>query len=430
MPVPVRSLIVVCLGSAFAIPVAAQTPAAKCDSPAGSFLRRAAGKAAFEPLPANAVVAEGDLLVGLPGAVLTSGNGNVVVTSRADYEGTSPLPVLETAVGLNPAAGVDLDVTLDRGRIDLTNRKPFGRSAVRVRFQKLQWVVGLDKPDTRVAVEVISRWPAGAAFHRTPADGNEPVGAAVLVVLAGSADVSDGKTTLALSAPPGPAMVEWSGTAAPLAAARLDKLPAWADPTASATPAGKEVVDAAETLRMAFATGVIGPSLDKMLASAKPTERRVGLIAAGATDDLERLTRAVADPNNWDFAVSALRHWVGRGPGQDVVLFKHLVEARGFTPAQAETVVRLLHGFTAEDQARPETYEVLIEYLQNEQAGVRGLAAWHLARLAPAGKGIAYRPAATKAECEPAYRAWKALVPPGQLPPTAPPTSPTPRSSP
>jgi hypothetical protein len=411
MPVPVVAL---CLLAA----APGQPPAAaKTDAPAGSFLRRVA--AGFEPLPANAPVATGEFLVALPGATLVSANGAVAVTCRADLEGTSPLPILETAVAVNPPADLDLDITLDRGRIDLVNRKPTGRAVARVTFGPLKWVVGLDSPGTRAAVEVISRWPAGSAFHRVPTDGHDPAGAAVLVVLAGTAFVSDGRTTLALSAPPGPAMVEWASTEnRPLAARRLDALPAWADP-ARVSPAVKEARDAAEVLRAAFAAGPVGPALDKLLASAKPAEKRVGLIAAGATDDLERLTRAVAgaaDPAVWDFGVSVLRHWVGRGPGQDLALFKYLVGVRQFTPAQAETVVRLLHGFSADDRARPETFEVLIEYLQNEQAAVRTLSAWHLSRLVPAGKGVPFRPAATRAECEAAYKAWKALIPAGQVP--------------
>ena len=414
MPAPVAVLCL--LAVAPAQPPAA---AAKSESPAGSFLRRTAPASAFEPLPANATVAAGELLVALPGATLISANGSVGLTCRADFEGTSPLPVLETALALDQPAGVDLDVTLDRGRIDLVNRTPSGRAVVRVKFGPLRWVVGLDTPGTRAAVEVISRWPAGSAFHRVPTDGHDPTGAAVLVVLAGTASVSDGRTTLALSAPPGPAMVEWASLdARPLTAIRLDALPAWADST-RVSPAVKEARDAAEVLRTGLAAGPVGSALDMALASAKPAEKRVGLIAAGATDDLDRLTRSVAegaDPALWDFGVSVLRHWVGRGPGQDLMLFKYLVGVRQYTPAQAETVVRLLHGFSPEDRARPETYEVLIEYLQNDQAAVRNLAAWHLARLAPAGRTIGFRPSATRAECEAAYKAWKNVIPTGQVP--------------
>jgi hypothetical protein len=64
---------------------------------------------------------------------------------------------------------------------------------------------------------------------------------------------------------------------------------------------------------------------------------------------------------------------------------------------------------------------VLIEYLTHDMAAIRNLAAWHLIRLVPAGKSIGYKPGSTKAECEPVYRAWKKLVPTGQLPAPTPP---------
>ena len=161
-------------------------------------------------------------------------------------------------------------------------------------------------------------------------------------------------------------------------------------------------------------------ALDKFLASGVPAERRVGLIAAGAFDDLDRLTAALAgetDRGAWEFGVSVLRHWLGRAAGQDAALLKFLTGPAGYTPAQAETAVLLLHGFAPDDRDRPETYEVLIEYLQADRPLVRNLAAWHLARLVPAGKAIPFRPNAGKAAVAESYAAWKALVPAGKLPP-------------
>lgn len=420
---PRPHLAVIIVGvAAFATRAESPTRAGKSESPPGSFLVRAKGQQGFEPLRGDLIKA-GELLVALPGATVISASGAVAVTSRSDFEGTSPLPILETAFSLNPARDADLDLTLDRGRIDLTNRKPTGAATARVRFQQLEWVIGLDSPGARVGLEVISRWPAGSEFHRNPSDGHEPVGSAVLIVLNGSAHVSDGKSTLALQAPPGPAMVEWSSAAdSPLGAAKLQQLPAWAEIGAEPSGAVRKTRQAAEQLRKEFADGIIGAAVGQLIRSPDPNERRVGLIAAGATDDLGRMLAAVSgtgDPDTWDFGVSALRHWVGRSAGQDVALYRFLTDTQGFTAAQAETLVRLLHGFSAEDRAKPETYEVLIEYLQSEQPAIRNLSAWHLRRLVPKGKEIPFRPSASKAECVSAYDAWKAMIPAGQLPPDA-----------
>src|SRR5262249_53961514 len=115
--------------------------------------------------------------------------------------------------------------------------------------------------------------------------------------------------------------------------------------------------------------------------------------------------------------VEALRAWVGRGPGQDQALYEFLQKEKKFTKAQAEIAVQLLHNYDEADRERPETYELLIGYLRSERPAVRELAAWHLYRMAPAGKDIPFDPGASREELDKAYKAWKKLVPTGQLPP-------------
>ena len=121
----------------------------------------------------------------------------------------------------------------------------------------------------------------------------------------------------------------------------------------------------------------------------------------GALDDLPRLGQALMSaksPDVWDAAVKAMRHWIGRGPGQDQKLYHGLIEKRGFKPAEAEKVLQLLHSFSDQEVAEPELYEVLINNLNDEKLAIRGLAHWHLVRLAPAGKTIPYDPLASKEE--------------------------------
>ena len=61
----------------------------------------------------------------------------------------------------------------------------------------------------------------------------------------------------------------------------------------------------------------------------------------------------------------------------------------------------------------PDTYLVLIHYLDHKNQGVRTLAHWHLVRLAPAGKLIPYDAAAPEADRQAAVRRWQALIPEG-----------------
>src|SRR6185312_3296344 len=123
--------------------------AAQATSPAASFVARASGASDFFPLPENGELRTGDLIVALPGASFTSKNGSVAVKSLADYDGKSPLPVLETAFTLNEAKDVDLDIALDRGRVDFTNVKAEGAAVVRARFWNQSWKITLDAKGTR-----------------------------------------------------------------------------------------------------------------------------------------------------------------------------------------------------------------------------------------------------------------------------------------
>src|SRR5262249_17590328 len=118
----------------------------------------------------------------------------------------------------------------------------------------------------------------------------------------------------------------------------------------------------------------------------------------------------------WDNGVLALRHWIGRAPGQDMKLFQAMLKEGKFTEKQAGTVMQLLHSFGEDDMAHPETYDVLIMYLNHEKVAIRGLAHWHLVRMVPEGEQIGYSPFDPKEKREKAIEEWKKLLPEGKLP--------------
>jgi hypothetical protein len=401
--------------------------AARATSPAGSLSARRSEADGFNVLTENADLSTGGLLLLLPGATLESKNKAVGLKSLADYDGTSPLPILETALTLNEPKDADLDLTLDRGRIDLTNTKAGGAAVARVRFWDQSWKVTLDSPGTRVAVELCGRWPAGARF-KPATKGTDPlpvpVASLVLLVTNGSAAVDVGGVTLGLKSPPGPALVEWDsiGGARP-EQLKLEKLPAWADPDTALSDAGKKSAAAVERFREARAANPT-EAVRTFLASTDPLDRRVALVTLGATDDLAGLARILngaKTDEEWNFGPTILRHWLGRCPGQDQKFYDLLISpATGYSPAHARIIMQLLFGFAPDDLRRPETFEVLIDYLTHDQAAIRNLAAWHLVRLVPQGKSIAFKPGGTKEDCAAAYQAWKKLVPTGHLPPAAP----------
>jgi hypothetical protein len=146
--------------------------------------------------------------------------------------------------------------------------------------------------------------------------------------------------------------------------------------------------------------------------------RRATVYGSAALDNLGPTLDGLADKHDdvRDAAAQALRAWIGRGPGQDLKLYDYLQKEKKFTRAHAATALELLHSFGDDELARPETYEVLIADLRHERPAIRGLAAWQLYRLVPAGKAIAYDPTGSPEELDKTYKAWKKLLPSGKVP--------------
>ncbi len=401
---------------------------AKVTSPPASFVARQAEGKPFEVLRTGADIHSGDTLVALPGASLVSNDGGVAVKSFADYDSRSPLPILETALVLAVAEkGENLSFLLDRGRVDVTNQKASGEAVVSVRFADQKWTIKLAEPGARVALEYCGRWPAGTRFKLADPKGQMkgpvPVSSLVLLVLSGTVQVSSRDSTLALTAPPGPAMLEWDSIAGGLVRPqKVTAIPEWADSTAAPSSAAKRVAAAIEKFRAARAEDP-SAALKEFLSSRDPVEQRVAMVTLGAQDDLAALGESLGAAKRleeWDFGITVLRHWLGRCPGQEQKFYQRLTSVRGYSPAQAEIVVQLLFGFSPAEVRAPETYQVLIDYLAHEKPAVRNLAAWHLVRLVPQGREIPFKPSGTVLEAAKTQEAWKKLIPMGELPPRPP----------
>jgi uncharacterized protein (TIGR03000 family) len=360
------------------------------------------------------------LYLGLPGAMIASRNGAVHVTLRTDID--SPLPVLEPAVILHDSADCDLDFTLDRGRIDVVNVKKEGPARVRIHAWGATWEATLDKPGAKLAMEVLGRWRAGAPFKVEPGPWDVPAANILFLVLAGDVYLKHQGTQFALSAPPGPAMIRWNNFAGmDPTPQRLDKLPAWAEiPKDEATQKRvKKLLQIRDRLVAGFSSKGVGPTLDEFVASDDPLVRFAGIVYLGATDDLPRLGRVIhesKDPETWNDVVRVLRHWLGRAPGQDQRFYKGLIAVKDYKPVQAASLIEMLHGFKDSDREQPALYEMLINYLVDSHAAMRGMAHWHLVRLVPAGRSIPYDRMAPREELLKAQQAWKKLIPKGTVP--------------
>jgi hypothetical protein len=160
----------------------------------------------------------------------------------------------------------------------------------------------------------------------------------------------------------------------------------------------------------------VAKAVAHLLGSSERFPRLVGVATAGALDDLPGLLDAFADPKHpevRDRAVVALRSWMAQKPGQLRRLYSALTEDRKMPPKQALSAICLLKGFNDHEHADPALVQVLIDSLEHPALAIRELSHWHLSRLAPAGKSIAYDAAAPVETRQRAVAAWRALIPAG-----------------
>src|SRR5262249_48900221 len=150
----------------------------------------------------------------------------------ADLVEISPHQGMESAVVLyDPPRNVDLDFVLDRGLVDLTNRKDKGPAHVHVHYQKESWELTLAEPGTRVALELYGRWAKGPPSQKTPAKvPEEPTAHLTILVVKGQVEVKHTRHQYAMRAPPGPAILLWNSASEDEPPQKLDKLPPRADP--------------------------------------------------------------------------------------------------------------------------------------------------------------------------------------------------------
>jgi hypothetical protein len=405
----------VAVGRAAEVAAKDKAAVAKCTDVAGALMERTA-PGSWQPLKTGAEVPAGKLLVALPRADIRSRNGAVDLMLVADVGKRGPYPVLESAVVVNDDPAVDLDVTLVRGIIGLTNRKAKGPATVRLRFRRTIWNVTLLEPGAFAGAELYARHPPGLP---TLHDGKveEPTVNVVLRVLKGQAFVDMDGVGHRLQAPPGPAQVVWHSVDRHPVIQRLEKLPL---PILPQDEKERAIFDAVAAASRSLTEQAIPAALDRLAKSDKKVDRLVGVTWMGALDQMPQLLGALADARHADVrdqAILVLRQWIGRDAAKVGKLYQALKEHLHNSDVTARTVVQLLFGFNDEERAQPATYELLIGDLMHKQLPVRELAYWHLVRLAPTGRDIPYDAAGGEAQRRRAVEQWQALIPEGRLPP-------------
>jgi hypothetical protein len=393
---------------------------ARLRSPIGTLLQRGGDKGWQTPMLYDAVPASVQL-VALPGARanLEIQEGDLRLILAGNLPEFSSTPVLESAVTLaHPAAGVDLEFFLDRGRVLIENHKENGPARVRARIHKKSLDFELLDKKSVVALELFSRWPAGAPFFKKPKADHKPVGELIFLVAKGKAVLELNNQKQPLGAPILYRFDTLRGVEGPLP---LKKIPDWLLPKEDQPEKVRNLQAAVEKLRRGIADKGLKTTIASAGESTESSVREVAAYSGTAVDHPAAGIAALKDVRSKEVraaGVQALMHYAGRGSAEDVKLYEALIAGK-LKVGEAAIVMELLHGFGAEARARPEIYDTLITYLQSDQLAVRELAAWNLYRLVPQGKSIAYDAAAPVEERARAQAAWRKLIPEGQVPKTA-----------
>lgn len=384
---------------------------------------------AFERVRPGESVYSRDLLVALPGfqADIVPASKGVKLTLFGNLPEMSDSHVLESAVVLHDTSHYDIDFTHLRGRIILTNTKEKGEAKAWLRTDTVGVQFTLAAPGDQVAVEIYGRWAPGMPFSLRRSDDNEPIILWDVYALKGRLDIKAGPNEWRMAEPPGRAHFHGDSLHGPARSGPqiIKELPAWADAKAAKSPILKRVAAVVAAYAKAIderETKEVPGALLKLAAGDKDSERagilrRLVVFAMAATDNVDRVAEllgASKDDTIRKTAVIALRHWIGAREGRDEKLYHTLIDHVGYSKAEAETLLQLLHSPFAPEQA--ETYETLIAYLRHRKQAVRELAHWHLVRLAPIGRKIPFDASADAAVREKAVEEWKKLVPPGELP--------------
>jgi hypothetical protein len=369
-----------------------------------------------------------DVIMALPGFkvdTLAASKG-VKLTLWGNLPGQSDSPVLESTVILHDTKAFDLDFTLIRGRVVLTNNRTSGAAKVWLRAEGGVQLV-LPQPGDAVAIESFGRWPSGVPFRANRPANEGPIRLWEIDCLKGKLEIKTGRTEWYMSEPPGPSYFHGDSVTGPSRTGpeKRDALPEWYVGKSKSPEMAKMIENVITTYTGKLKSSDPDEIAAGLLALAEKDEnkdraramRYMIVHAAAAMDDVDRVADLLGNSKHDEerkAAVVALRHWIGARDGRDDKLFDLLQHGRHYSKAEAATVMQLLH--SPFDPSNAETYQALIAYLKHRKQSVRELAHWHLVRLAPGGQSIKFDAAGSPEDRDKAVESWKELIPPGELP--------------
>jgi hypothetical protein len=407
--------------------------------------RDAEGSQGWKRLPsAGATLYSSDHLVSLPGyasRVTTDSNVRLVLQGLMREFSRDPHmdPLLESAVVLHKNSQVDADLTLDRGRVYLTNVKDSGPAQVRLRFgpdAAEVWDVTLREPGTEIGVDIARAYTQGINYL----DGEEPLTEFHFMLLRGKAALKVDYDTFALDEPSALMWDNHRGRQGPRPFPA--DAPIWRKPPPERGEnlgIDQKVVDEMGVALKELAMRLVGNKapalvLEEMLhgQGTQPAGRRLAIYCMGSLDEdgARQLLDVLGDDDQGhaaerQAAIYTLRRWISRGPSQGKLLYDPKTQTgllragQKYRSGEAKTLFVLLHRFSPEAEQSRETYELLAQELLSDKVAIAELAYWHLWHLTR-GKGVSLPPfnaAAPLDERKPVAAEVNKLIADNKLPP-------------
>ncbi len=395
------------------------SPVATCVEVEGALLKEGAKPGTWTTVKSGVAIPADTLLVALPKAKLLSQNKKIQLELLVDVRERGPFPILEAAVILHENNNTDLNFTLDRGVIGLSNLSEKGSEKVRIKLAGTAWTLTFLEPKTKVYMVIFGRHSGSGLFSlnfgKKAKIEEIPTIDVGLLVVNGKINLRTEKQALLLNAPPGPAQFFWSNFVGIRSIDRLEKLPEGVRPPNEEELKKLKIVCSCTNR---FNDEPVDEVLQDFVQSDDELKRRIAVISMGALDQLPMLLDALYNEKYADVrdtAIVSLRHWMGRSPGQAQKLYDFMTETRGIPKIKTRILMNLLDGFDDEQIARPLTYELLILFLDSKDLAIREISWWHLQRLARVGS-VKYDPAGDPAARAQAIEQIRKIIPRGKLP--------------
>ena len=379
--------------------LSAQTPAV--------LLQRSGSTGGWQRLKPLSKIFATDILLSLPGyrsdVRLDSG---IQLTLWGNVPQFSKLPpVLESGVTLFSNPAFDLDFTLDRGRVVISNVKEKGPANIRVRFLDQVWDLTLQDKNSEVAVEITGTCqPVGK-------NGGAP---STRVWFYGLAGQMVARVRYQDHLMVSPCIFDWeSTTGAGPGPGSIPRSPDWyTQKTPPQTRESQAMIAALKGMAGRLVSKEVDVVLAETIRDADPTNRELAIRCLAAIELLPGVLEALGYEKSLsvrELAREELLHFLGIAVNADEKLVKAMKQKYA-SESEARIMVQLLHPPSDEESADPATKGRISGLLMHDRLEIRQLTHSQLLNLVPEGKKISFDPAGPAESRERGFQEWLKLV--------------------